>query len=389
MPRKQIDQRIMVPYNTKFHVWEDCGKICAHCGKPVMIGANFRLEHVIPLHKGGRNDPKNYVSLCVDCNEAKSDNVIEPLDYYPYLPKEKKAELQELFDEYLKSTKWLARDNVFVTDCFNISVPCPIPKPRSNAVVFMPATMRVERITSTEAFQFLYPYTARLRTEDKALMVHSEDAINTPYYKLLHLGKPLMYFSAYIDTPTWENEEKNKNSAVQLRVFANPELKEKKQFTDIMLANAVETIVNQIQQSLIGIQRGSTIECQILTPASDKYMARAMTALRRILKKHAASIEMSDNPDDPGTAKAIGVNMILFQGSYDDLIQLAKTNGYDSTKDFCQRQLTGDMQQDIEDELEKGVRFKDRHIKPHKNDIKKFSRNRKKKPNNKYNRKRT
>jgi hypothetical protein len=34
-------------------------------------GVPLEVEHIIPLYKGGTNDPKNRVAACHDCNQGK------------------------------------------------------------------------------------------------------------------------------------------------------------------------------------------------------------------------------------------------------------------------------------------------------------------------------
>ena len=41
---------------------------CAHCGAV----ANLQTDHIIPLHKGGKNEWKNLQSLCVMCHNVKT-----------------------------------------------------------------------------------------------------------------------------------------------------------------------------------------------------------------------------------------------------------------------------------------------------------------------------
>lgn len=372
MPRRQVESRTEIPYNVKYHVWDECGRICAHCGKPVVIGGSFSLEHVIPLHKGGKNDRSNYVSLCKECNKAKSDNVVEPLDYYPYLPKKRKAELKELFEEYIHSTNWLEKDNVFPVDCFDITVYCPVVKINSGRVMFMPTTMRVEKTDADDAFEYLFAYTGRLRTQDKELMASSPEGLNTPYYRLEHKGKTVMYFTAYIDKPNWANGHGDEKNAVQIRIFSNPEIKDRHRETDATIASIVRAIITEIQTSLMNTQRSSVIECQVMTPYSDNFSRRGLVALSTFIQGRCSSIEMSSNIDDPNAGKAVGLNLALFNGTYADLMKLTEEEGHRSPKELYDKFQSGDRQEDIEKELEQSREFRQIKEKPHKNSTKKY-----------------
>lgn len=52
---------------------------CAYCLK--MLGADFQVDHVIPLSKGGSNWPSNLALACPTCNRKKSAR----LDMKPFL----------------------------------------------------------------------------------------------------------------------------------------------------------------------------------------------------------------------------------------------------------------------------------------------------------------
>lgn len=62
---------------------------CAKCGKKLLVtDEDFSVDHVMPISKGGDNDLRNMVGLCVECNQAKGDNFVVPRLYYPYLNKD-------------------------------------------------------------------------------------------------------------------------------------------------------------------------------------------------------------------------------------------------------------------------------------------------------------
>lgn len=45
--------------------------LCWHCGKPV--GDEYHIDHLIPLSRGGSNNPRNIVISCPHCNLSKHD----------------------------------------------------------------------------------------------------------------------------------------------------------------------------------------------------------------------------------------------------------------------------------------------------------------------------
>ena len=46
---------------------------CYYCGKKV--GKNYHVDHVVPLSRGGTNDPDNLVIACPSCNTSKCDKL--------------------------------------------------------------------------------------------------------------------------------------------------------------------------------------------------------------------------------------------------------------------------------------------------------------------------
>jgi hypothetical protein len=45
------------------------GFICTYCGRHAQS-----VDHIIPLSKGGTNDPDNLTAACNTCNSSKRDN---------------------------------------------------------------------------------------------------------------------------------------------------------------------------------------------------------------------------------------------------------------------------------------------------------------------------
>jgi hypothetical protein len=49
---------------------------CWYCGKPV-ADADFEIDHIVPVARGGRSYLRNLAACCGDCNESKSDQLVE------------------------------------------------------------------------------------------------------------------------------------------------------------------------------------------------------------------------------------------------------------------------------------------------------------------------
>jgi len=45
---------------------------CALCG---LAGAGLTIDHIVPLHHGGSNDPTNLQILCISCNSSKGARI--------------------------------------------------------------------------------------------------------------------------------------------------------------------------------------------------------------------------------------------------------------------------------------------------------------------------
>lgn len=64
--------------------------VCQICGRDlsgfisVVEERGVHYDHIIPLEKGGVNDPTNFQLLCSDCNLHKSDKIKMPKYYYQY-----------------------------------------------------------------------------------------------------------------------------------------------------------------------------------------------------------------------------------------------------------------------------------------------------------------
>ena len=65
MKRKKLSQ------GERQRVLEKCKGRCAYCGEP-LIWARWQIDHVVPLHKGGKDELENMIPSCASCNHYKS-----------------------------------------------------------------------------------------------------------------------------------------------------------------------------------------------------------------------------------------------------------------------------------------------------------------------------
>lgn len=68
--RKSISPRL------RFEILKRDGFRCRYCGS-TPLDSLLRVDHVIPVAKGGTGDPANLIAACVDCNGGKSDVGLE------------------------------------------------------------------------------------------------------------------------------------------------------------------------------------------------------------------------------------------------------------------------------------------------------------------------
>lgn len=328
MARTRTEDREYIPIYVRQQVLCECNRICAHCGTKLRIGDNFTLEHVIPLNKGGKNETKNYVALCKTCNKDKSDDIVEPNEYYTYLPKEKKAQLQAIFEEYLKTTDWLGYNNLFRTDRFDLQTVVPILiKGRQ---VDAPITFRVEKAKRNVTFEYLTLYTGHLSTDDKQMMIYDERDITQPYYKITKAGETVMFVSVYIMKKSVNDMPED--NIVHLDLYINPELVEKKTTVPV-LYNITQALLSEIQRTLMFAGQASIIKCMIRTPNSDKFGTRVLHELYRLEPQTYEIGRLYMNPNELGGC-VLCLCTTLFQGTFADLKHEAKAQGFDSVKDF-------------------------------------------------------
>ncbi|MBE9003597.1 HNH endonuclease [Fortiea sp. LEGE XX443] len=64
--------RIRIPAEVKQYVFQRDKYQCQSCGKTA-LEADLTIDHIIPLALGGQNDISNLHTLCLTCNQEKSD----------------------------------------------------------------------------------------------------------------------------------------------------------------------------------------------------------------------------------------------------------------------------------------------------------------------------
>jgi len=65
--------RVIIPSQLRFWVMRRDKYSCRICGRSKHVNPKLTLEvdHILPVAKGGTNDPENLQTLCFDCNRGK------------------------------------------------------------------------------------------------------------------------------------------------------------------------------------------------------------------------------------------------------------------------------------------------------------------------------
>ncbi len=68
---KRSATRDIVTAKVRNGIFERDQGLCAYCGGLILYDELWHIDHVIPVAKGGSNDPKNLVLSCPACNLKK------------------------------------------------------------------------------------------------------------------------------------------------------------------------------------------------------------------------------------------------------------------------------------------------------------------------------
>ena len=101
----QAESRVLFGYEERKAVLQSSYGVCAHCGKKLTT-KTMTIEHIIPLSRGGTNDPENLVALCYDCNQKKGNMLYLPYGFYSALrDKPRYHQMQELVADWFATVK--------------------------------------------------------------------------------------------------------------------------------------------------------------------------------------------------------------------------------------------------------------------------------------------
>jgi 5-methylcytosine-specific restriction endonuclease McrA len=72
-----MGKRKNVSPKVRYSVLARDGFTCRYCGARADTGAQLVVDHIIPVARGGSNDPANLITACQPCNAGKSDRTPE------------------------------------------------------------------------------------------------------------------------------------------------------------------------------------------------------------------------------------------------------------------------------------------------------------------------
>lgn len=119
MERQKVEERRRFSKSEKITFLNKSNFVCSHCGKKLDL-STVTVEHALPVGEGGRNDDRNLVALCKECNRIKANKVtLKSIpNYYKYLNEENTLLLLEYAEEYNREFEWFSWDNWFEDDMF-------------------------------------------------------------------------------------------------------------------------------------------------------------------------------------------------------------------------------------------------------------------------------
>lgn len=102
---EKTEERRLFTREERLEILKKSYGICACCGKKLTT-KTLRVEHVIPLSRGGKNEMENLTALCEDCNKWKDNKIYMPCDFYAALrDKPRFHEMERYVREWFDTVK--------------------------------------------------------------------------------------------------------------------------------------------------------------------------------------------------------------------------------------------------------------------------------------------
>lgn len=145
LPKEEREERRFFTDEERKKILKQSYGKCACCGKK-LTPETMTVEHIIPLSRGGTNNPQNLTALCKDCNKMKGNMLYIPIGFYSALIGT--SRLQEM-DRYV--TNWFhgIRDN-FDIERF------PLIAPRFNFMINVSEHYKKMKFAKSLLFSWTY-----------------------------------------------------------------------------------------------------------------------------------------------------------------------------------------------------------------------------------------
>ncbi|MGW4442318.1 HNH endonuclease [Streptomyces sp. NPDC004682] len=63
--------RVREAIKLRYKILDRDKRTCQDCGRTPAEGASLQIHHVLPVHRGGKNDEENLITLCIQCHGGR------------------------------------------------------------------------------------------------------------------------------------------------------------------------------------------------------------------------------------------------------------------------------------------------------------------------------
>ena len=302
MARKKSEQRIRSTRTRKEQIHDKCKGICAHCGRPISIGEDFSLEHVIPLAKGGTNDYSNMVALCRECNKEKGDDIVSA-DYYSYAPPLVYEEIENILDSYYKENDWLTQDTLFKQDRFFVPITQTI-QLKNGKIYTKDSQCEIKKLRGNDAKEFFNKYVNSFKKaiEEDIESVFGgreyDDNLSPKLYQISFKGKPICAFNYVLTPGNGKGLELEGRGALDLFLMINPDINNWGPSTKCAIYDCLRGIMRKFTESLEDGKTKGLLFFRINVPAMDKKGHELVEMISKVWRQEGLERLVTDDDEE-------------------------------------------------------------------------------------------
>lgn len=319
--RKKIENRIWIKNSIKRRLLKETKGLCAHCGTKLKPHDNMTVEHVIPLNKGGTNDESNLTVLCDICNKDKSDMIL-PISYYKYLPKDKRERLERQMSEYLHNVDYLSKDCLMIYDTYTVDIMAAAYKNSpGRKPIMVPSRLNIVKMDRNEAHAWMSEYGKQMPSDKPWCLYEHPWDIKTPFYMVKKGNRVLALMQPHMEY-LWEDMLGTFVNEILIDWYFAPELPQTEP-VESLLANTVTATMSYILSCLITTSdEAGVILMNMRCPAED-HLCSLVFDSRRMLKSDKDVLEDNCMADGEGSPYRRKVFTQLF-GSEEKIEEFTK-----------------------------------------------------------------